>query len=149
MNDIVIQLVAAALGSLGFALILKVNKNLLIYAALGGLITWGIYLLVYEYFPSLFIGNFVASIFVGLYAEIMARAKKIPTTVFLTSASIPLIPGGRLYYSMAGLVSSDGDMFAENAKATLLIVLGIVVGLVVTAIFTKYFYRIINGRGKI
>ena len=149
MNEIVVQLIAASLGSVGFALILKVNKKLLVYAALGGFITWGIYLLVYKYFPSLFIANFLASIFVGLYAEIMARAKKIPTTVFLTSASIPLIPGGRLYYSMAGLVFSDGVMFAENAKATLLIVLGIVVGLVVTAIFTKYFYRIINGRGKI
>ncbi len=148
MNEIILQLIAASLGSVGFALILKMRNNLLMYAGVGGLITWGIYLLVFQYFPSLFIANFVASIFVGLYAEIMARVHKIPTTVFLTSASIPLIPGGRLYYTMAGLVSSDEAMFAESGKSTLLIVLGIVVGLVVTAIFTKYFYKIVNVRGK-
>ncbi|MGN0733509.1 MAG: threonine/serine exporter family protein [Emergencia sp.] len=148
MNEFIIQLVAACFGSVGFAVILKMKRNLLVYAGLGGTVTWGIYLVVYAFLPSLFIANFAASIFVGLYAEIMARFHKIPTTVFLTSASIPLIPGGRLYYTMAGLVASDETMFAENGKATIIIVLGIVVGLVVTAIFTKYFYRILNGKGK-
>lgn len=146
MNQIIIQLIAASLGSVGFALILKVGKNLLSYAALGGMITWAIYLIVYAQMPSLFLANFAASVFVGLYAEIMARAKKIPTTIFLTSASIPLIPGGKLYYCMAGLVTSDEAMFADNGADTAIIVLGIVVGLVVTAIFTKYFYRIVGRR---
>ena len=46
MRDIVIQLVTAFAGSLGFALLFHVRREKLLLASLGGLLAWGVYLLM-------------------------------------------------------------------------------------------------------
>ena len=44
--DMLIQLVTAFTGSLGFALLFHVRKEKLLLASLGGLLAWGVYLLM-------------------------------------------------------------------------------------------------------
>ncbi|MDD6043583.1 MAG: threonine/serine exporter family protein [Eubacteriaceae bacterium] len=140
----IVQLIAAFLGSLGFAFILKIKGKQIIFAGIGGLITWAIYLAVYSVVPKVFFSTLVASLFVGVYAELMARLNKAPTTIFLTASAVPLIPGGKLYYAVYGIVSSDQAALAENGMDALYIALGIVVGFVAIAIITKYINRIIK-----
>ena len=82
MNQIVIQISAAFFGSIGFAIFLKIKGVQIFYAGLGGMLTWGIYLLAYEFIQSYFFGNLIAAIFVAAYAEIMARVNKAPSTIF-------------------------------------------------------------------
>lgn len=141
-----IQLGAAFLGSIGFALILKIKGRQILYAGVGGLITWGIYLLAFAQIGSNFESNLIAAIFVAIYAEIMARVNKAPATIFLTAAAVPLIPGGRLYYTMYGMVSEDTTMFAENGTAAVTIALAISLGFVIVAVVNKYINRFIVGR---
>ena len=64
---------------------------------------------------------FIASLALTLYAEIMARVKKSPATVFLVSASIPLIPGGSLYTTMQYAVSAQWAEFTSQGMNTLLL----------------------------
>ena len=46
MKDIVIQLIAAFMGALGFSFLFRLHKRHIIFASLGGLVTWGVFLLV-------------------------------------------------------------------------------------------------------
>ena len=47
MKQILIQLVTAFIGSLGFGLLFGLRMKHVFWAALGGMIAWGIYLGVY------------------------------------------------------------------------------------------------------
>lgn len=137
----ILQLAAAFLGSVGFAIILQIKGKQIIYAGIGGLLTWLVYLLMFDQLQNNFICNLTAAIFVAVYAEIMARVNKAPTTIFLTAAAVPLIPGGKLYYTMFGLVSEDKNMFVENGTDAVIIALAISLGFVAVAVVNKYLNR--------
>lgn len=137
----IIQLLAAFSGSIGFAIVLKIKGKQILYAGLGGLVTWWVYLVFFSYVHNDFAANLVASIFVAVYAEVMARVNRAPATIFLTAAAVPLIPGGRLYYTMYGLVSANEKMFVESGKTAIMIALAISLGFVVVAVFNKYINR--------
>ena len=51
--------------------------------------------------PGYFFPSLAASAFGALYAEVLARWLKAPSTLFFIVAMIPLIPGSTLYYSMS------------------------------------------------
>lgn len=138
------QLAAAFLGSIGFAFFLKMKGKQIFYAGLGGLITWFIYLIVFDYCQSDFLGNLIAAIFVGVFAEIMARVNRAPSTIFLTAAAIPLIPGGKLYYTMYGLVSENQQLFIESGTSAVIISLAISLGFVVVAVLKRYLDKVIR-----
>ena len=134
----IIQTAAAFLGSIGFAVVLKMKGKQIVLAGIGGGVTWLVYLLMQNYIDGYFVPYLIASIFVGIYAEIMARVNKAPATIFLTAAAVPLIPGGSLYYTMLGIVEKDSAAFSENGIAALTIALAISLGFVIVALSNKY-----------
>lgn len=134
----IIQTVAAFLGSIGFAIFFRMKGRQIVLAGAGGAVTWMVYLLIQNFIEGYFVPYLVASIFVGIYAEIMARVNKAPATIFLTAAAVPLIPGGSLYYTMLGLVEQDEEMFAQSGISALTIALAISLGFVVVALANKY-----------
>lgn len=141
-----IQLGGAFVGSIGFAIMLKIRGKQIAYAGIGGLVTWAIYLWVFSFSGSIFISNLLASIFVAVYAEIMARVNRAPATIFLTAAAVPLIPGGKLYYTMYGIVSEDMFMFRQRGTEAIIIALAISLGFVVVAVVNKYLNRMFNSK---
>ena len=104
------------------------------------------YLLVQPGFDDYFVPYLIASLFVGLFAEIMARVGKAPATIFLTTAAVPLIPGGGLYYTMLGIVEKNEEVMLTNANNTITIALAIALGFIITAIVSKYWVYIKNRR---
>lgn len=134
----IVQTAAAFLGSIGFAVFLKMKGKQIVLAGIGGGVTWLVYLLMQNYIDGYFVPYLIASIFVGIYAEIMARVNKAPATIFLTAAAVPLIPGGSLYYTMLGIVEKDSAAFSENGIAALTIALAISLGFVIVALSNKY-----------
>jgi uncharacterized membrane protein YjjB (DUF3815 family) len=135
----IIQIISAFVGSIGFAIFFKMKGKQIPFAGLGGAVTWAVYLAVQMQFEGYFIPYLLASIFVALYAEAMARVNKAPATIFLTATAVPLIPGGSLYYTMAGLVNSDHELFVTSGKAALIIALAISLGFVLEAILARYY----------
>ncbi|MBQ9961427.1 MAG: threonine/serine exporter family protein [Firmicutes bacterium] len=133
-----IQIMMAFFGSIGFAIFLKMKGRQILLAGVGGAIAWAVYLAFGQYFDGEFIPNFAAAVFVAVYAEIMARVNRAPTTIFLTAAAIPLIPGGSLYYTMAGLVNRDHLMFSESGQKVITIALAISLGFTLIALINKY-----------
>lgn len=143
----IIELIAAFAGSIGFAMILNIKHKQVFFAGLGGILSWGVYLVVYHFVGSYFIANFLAAVFVAVYAEIMARVNRAPTTIFLTAAAVPLIPGRNLYETMYGIVTENYASARINGVTTLVIALAIGLGFVfVTVIFN--FVNRYNSRGS-
>ena len=134
----IIQTAAAFLGSIGFAIFFKMKGRQIVLAGIGGAVTWVVYLFMQHFVEGYFVLYLAAAIFVGIYAEIMARVNKAPATIFLTASAVPLIPGGSLYYTMLGLVEKNEALFAESGVAALTIALAISLGFVVVALTNKY-----------
>ncbi len=140
------QVLSAFIGSLGFALFFNMKGKQLAAAGIGGALTWIVYLLVQPGFDDYFIPYLIASIFVGIFAEVMARVGRAPATIFLTTAAVPLIPGSGLYYTMLGIVEKNEEIMMTNASNTLTIALAIALGFIITAIGSKYWVYIKNRR---
>ena len=135
----IIQIISAFVGSIGFAIFFKMKGKQIPFAGLGGAVTWAVYLAVQTQFDGYFVPYLVASIFVALYAEVMARINRAPAWIFITSAAVPLIPGGSLYYTMAGLVNGDQEIFMTSGRSALIIALAISLGFVLEAIAARYY----------
>ena len=140
-----IQIISAFVGSIGFAIFFKMKGKQIPFAGLGGAVTWAVYLAVQTQFDGYFVPYLVASIFVALYAEVMARINRAPAWIFITSAAVPLIPGGSLYYTMAGLVNGDQELFMTSGRSALIIALAISLGFVLEAIIARY-YRMFKNK---
>lgn len=144
MSNMFFLIAAAIAGSLGFGINMKIKMPHVIYAALAGGVTYYIYLIVFQACENHFISNFVAAVFVSLFAEIMARMNKTPTTIFLTSGAICLIPGGRLYYAMYAIINNDEEAFIENGEIALIIALAIASGFMVVTVVMKLLGRFLQ-----
>ena len=136
------QITAALIGSFGFAVFLKMKGKQIVLAGIGGGITWALYLLLESTLGGVFLPNLLASIFVGIYAEVMARVNRAPATIFLTTGAVPLFPGGSLYYTMLGLVEQDEQLFADSGTKAAVIALAIALGFVCVAIANNFYIRI-------
>ena len=131
------QLLLAFLGSVGFALRFHLRKTLIIPASIGGIMSWGIYLLSHQVWQQgIFISCLVASLCVALYSEVLARKLKAPAMLFLIPGIVPLIPGSNLYYSMSNAVAGQWDVAKDYSIRMIEFALGIAIGIsLILAIF--------------
>lgn len=137
-----LQLLCALIGTVGFALVFDIKMKRLVPASIGGLLCWGIYLLMIYFKANIFFATFVSSVFGGLYSEVLARILKAPTTVFMVPAVIPLIPGSSLFYTMQYAVLNDWALCKSFCLETVLYIGGIALGLsIVSAIFKIFTKR--------
>ena len=125
-----LQIITGALGSLGFALTFHVRGKMLVFAFLGGFLSWGMCCL------SGFIGishealqYLVATTVLTLYAELMARYLHCPSTILLVTGWIPLIPGGSLYRSINALVTGNFMDFVNRTLNTFLLMVAMSTGM--------------------
>lgn len=125
----VMELTTAFLGSLGFALVFQVRREKLLLASLGGLLAWGVYLLMGFATDQDVVRYFAAAVALTVYGELLARVVKCPATLFIVTASIPLIPGGSLYHTMQYFMQNDLEAFSAQALTTLLLALALAVGM--------------------
>ena len=126
--EIIVQLVTGMLGSLGFALLFGLKRQYLISASLGGLLSWGLYLIGFNVFNNIFAACLLASAFCALYSEVVARLQKAPTTLFFITSVVPLIPGSTLYYACSNAVIRDWQSAKHYATITLQYALAIAAG---------------------
>lgn len=124
-----IQILMGAFGSLGFAIVFRVRGKLLLFAFLGGVLSWGLYCLSGLFAVHEAVQYLIATTGLTLYAEIMARTLRCPSTIMLVTGWIPLIPGGSLYYSINALVTGNLMEFAERTMNTFLLMAAMSAGM--------------------
>ncbi len=126
---ILIQILVAMLGSLGFALIFNIHGSGFFLCVLGGGICWSIYSLLLHFGCNDLIAYFAASVIGAIYSEVMARMRKYPAISYLVSSIIPLIPGAGVYYTTNHLVRGDMQAFSAQGIHTIAIAGSIAVGI--------------------
>ena len=136
-----IQIIASFTGSIGFSLLFGLHGRQLPIAAIGAALTWAIYLGVCAVDGGIFLATVLASIFAGIYTEIMVRRLKVPKTVLTFSVVVTLIPGRDLYNTMRFAIDGDLQGFLSSGVVTLgyavSIAIGITIVLVGSQLFTK------------
>lgn len=137
-----IEVIAGAVGSLGFGILFNIRGKRLAAATLGGLISWAIFLLLGYVIPDEVIRYFIVSVALSVYCEIMARVMKTPTTTFLMTTLVPLIPGSGLYYTMTNAFSGEIDGFMERGMTTLSLAVALALGVIVVTVVTEAVVKI-------
>ena len=132
-----IQILAGFVGSFGFACLFNIRGRRLLVASLGGLLSWLLFVLLSNFISNDPVNYFIVALLMSFYAEVMARLLKTPTTTFITTSLVPLIPGGSLYYTMASAFESSGSNFVEKAITTLQLASALALGIIVATTVTR------------
>lgn len=132
MNADILRIITGSLGTLGFSVLFNIRGKRLVMSTLGGCLSWSLFLLLAVFTSNEPVRYFIVSVFVALYAEVVARIFKTPTTTILMAALVPLIPGASLYYTMAYALESDINRFLTKAVYTLQLAGALALGIVVT-----------------
>jgi len=124
-----VQAITALPASLGFALMFNLRAKLLPVAAIGGLLTWVIYLACTLGVEGVFLPCLVASAFAAAYAQVLARVVCAPISIFYIICEIPLIPGRGLYYTVSNAVQGNWAAMQDFGLMTLAYVAAIAFGI--------------------
>lgn len=119
------------------------NLKQMIIAALGGVLSWCVYLLCAPLQNDLF-AYFIATLAISAYSEIMARVFKSPVTGFLLISLLPLVPGGGIYYTMEYCVNGNSTAFLESAIHTFAIAGALAVGVLFVSSLVRLWNTIWN-----
>lgn len=138
----IIQIITGFLGAFGFSILFNLRGVRLLSAALGGFLSWSLFVLLSKFISDDAINYFLVAALVSIFAEVMARCLKTPTTTFITSSLIPLIPGGSLYYTMAYAFDGDAVRFIEKGISTVKLAAALALGIIVVTAAARLFTRI-------
>ena len=129
-RETLIIVLSGMIGTIGFSILFKSDKKRILCNAIGGALTCLVYVVCCYFFDKIFLQNFFPALFVTAYAEVMARMVKAPATPILACSVIPLVPGGKLYYTTYYLVIGDTAKFDITLSETLQIAAGLAVGII-------------------
>ena len=137
------QCLVCFIGCIGFAILFNVHSWGLFLCAIGGCLTWAVYLLAFDVTASIYVATFWATAFAAAYAEIMARIRKYPATSYLVVSLFPLLPGAGIYYTMGyaleGSVATAVNKGLETAAVAGVMAVGVL--LVSTAVRASNIWR--------
>ena len=139
----ILQLITGAIGSVGFGILFHMKNKYLPLAAVGGFLSWLVFLLGKGLWENVFIPSLLAGFIVDVYAEILARICKETSTSFFVTSVIPLIPGSTLYYCMNSIVEGNTQRALKYGQDTFLFAFGIAAGMSI-AWAVCYFLRSIR-----
>lgn len=132
----ILEIICCVVGTIAFAIIMKVPQKSLLFVAIGAIISSAIERILVNYYGD-FAACLISMVCLSFYCEIIARLIETPTTVVLMPSTIPLLPGSSIYYAMFYAIQSNTKLFTQYAKATLFAGLGIALGAVISSTIIK------------
>ena len=140
--DLLIDLIASFFGSAAFAVVFKVNKRHVLFGAINGLTTYLVYYTVFYFLESAFAAALLSTAVAALCAELLARKRRAPSSVFLIPGVIPTVPGSNLYFFMRNLLEEN----MTEAFSQLGIALGVALGIACGTVTVSITWGIISDR---
>lgn len=131
------QVIVAFIASFGFGIIFNIKGRKLIFAAIGGGLSWFCYLYLTQSKVSVILSLFVSSIIFSIYSEICARYLKTPVTTLVICALIPLVPGAGMYYTMYETITGNLSGAVEFGLNTLASAGTLALGVIFVSTITK------------
>lgn len=137
------------IGCVGFAICFNVHGMGIWLCALGGFMTWAVYLAAVRLGCGVIESNFWAAVFASAYSEIMARIRKYPAISYLVVSAFPLFPGSGIYYTMNYAVEGYMDQSLNKGLETAGIAGIMAVGIMLVSTMVRMFYIWKNQRAKL
>lgn len=126
-----VQLAAAFLGTVCFALLFHVPHRHLWCCGLAGMTGWLFYWSMMQAQPSPVAASLVAVIPLAILTRVFAVARKAPVTLFLIPGIFPLVPGAGIYYTVYSFIAGDSAACAAKGAETLKIAVALAMGIAV------------------
>ena len=145
MEELLIQTVACFFATFAFSIIFNIRGRFIIWASLGGAISWFFYKIFLYSTASNVTSMFASAVIFTTYAEILARKLKTPVTTLVVCGLIPLVPGSGMYYTMSSII--DGGIYhsLELAVSTLASAGSLALGVIFSSTITRI---IVNFKNK-
>ncbi len=125
-----IHFLAAAVGTVAFALIFDVPPRFYLLCGLIGGVGFFLVELLMDLGLSQTEATFLATMLVTLSSRVCAVWRRCPATVFLISGIIPLVPGAGVYWTAYYLVMGDTSEALTRGFAAIRVAVAIVLGIV-------------------
>lgn len=140
--------VYAFVACIGFCILFNIRSTGILICALGGALGWFVYLVSAPLLQSDLLQSLVAAMAASAYAEIMARVRKCPVTPYALLASLPLVPGAGIYYTMEHAISGETELFMSTFLHTLSLAGALALGLLLVASLVRLLNTVRHGRTR-
>lgn len=131
-----IQIISATIGGLGFSIVFGVRHKYMGLISLDAGLSWAVYLFL-EPVINAFFANMIAAVFCSLFAAVVARFIGVPAVVLQMPATVPMIPGGSLYYTMYYGITGEFSLFMYYLKSTVQTIFAMAIGFAIVAVVLK------------
>ena len=129
IREFVLGALGSVGGTMGFAMLVSAPRRTILPTSAISLVGYMLYLLLFRVLGGgVLISYFLATVVMAVFCEISARVMRMPATVFLLCALVPLVPGYSFYSAMLALVENDGVRAASSMMQAIQIVAAIAVG---------------------
>ena len=145
MVEFLLPCLWAFLACVGFCLIFNIRGRTILWASAGGALAWAVYL-IFAFCRDAVLQSFLAILAASLYAEVVARIRKAPATVYLVVGLLPLVPGGGIYQAMEYCIAGDTMAFLTAALQTLAIAGALALGVLLVSSLVRLWYSIRRSR---
>lgn len=132
---VIFRILFAGINSVSFGILFNVRKQDIVWAGLCGMLGYATNLHFLN--TGLFPASLFASFVITAYAEIVARVRKKPATVFLVSGLLPIVPGGDMYRLAVLTLQRELDSALQIGYNVILQIGGILIGIVLVSSIMK------------
>lgn len=139
---IFLQTIYSIIATFGFGIIFNIHGRNLIFASLGGGLSWFIYSLSLQIHFSNTTSFFLSAVVFSIYSEILARKLKTPVTSLVVCALIPLVPGSGMYYTMYEAVTGDIMKSLQLGLSTIASAGALALGVIFVSTITRQYYLV-------
>ena len=129
-----VQLLAAYVGTVAFAVLFGVPRKYYLDSGLCGMLGWLLYLVLANH-TGLSVANvvFFATVLVTFTAMVLAIVRKCPITVYLICGIFPLVPGAGIFWTTYNVVSEQLGAALHTGITALKVTVAIAFGIILVA----------------
>ena len=132
-----IQCLVSLIGCVGFGILFNVHNLGVPLCAVGGCLTWAVYLIAMDVTGNIYVAKFWAAAFASAYSELLARIRKYPAISYLVVSLFPLLPGAGIYYTMGYALEGSMDLAMHKGLQTAAIAGVMAVGVLLVSTATR------------
>ncbi|WUV77843.1 threonine/serine exporter family protein [Streptomyces sp. NBC_01477] len=124
-----VQLVAAMVLTLAFAVLLQCERAVLLLATLNGGVAWTVYGVLHQQAGGNQVGATAAAAgLVGLFGQLMARYRYVSVLPYVTAAIGPLLPGSATYFGLLAFTQNHTEQGFTQLTRAAAIALALAIG---------------------
>lgn len=131
----------AGISAASFGIYFNSPKKSIIGNFLGGTIGVFMSYIILDIISSKFLALTLSAFIIGTWAELLAKIKKLPSTIFLVPCLIPLVPGMAMFKTMQGLASPGLSDALVNGIDAIVSSTALALGIILSSLFSSSINR--------